>query len=157
MLKNVTVSNLFGSLPEEYVRDEFERGLKRNYNLWALASLDELIRRGQSGFIVCALESAFDKCQILEGSSLLVSLAETLKEDCEGDKYLRSYGASLLNGEFLSPSAWAEKRSKELDAGHDPAAAREIRFWIRICHRDHNLSCESDMLDDLNMEQCELH
>lgn len=166
MLKNndVTASILFGSIVfDEDVEELLAKAFERHYVLWALASLDELVRRNKSDLIVRSLDTAFDKGQLHEGSPFMELIAKSLV-DCK-DRYLRSYGKSLLNGEFLSPSAWAEKRSKELDTiGHDPAGAREIRCWIHFCKGVHAKApadthprCGSDLLHDLQMEQRELH
>lgn len=165
MLKNndVTASILFGSIVfDEDVEELLAKAFERHYVLWALASLDELVRRNKSDLIVRSLDTAFGKGQLHEGSSFMELIAKSLV-DCK-DRCLRSYGKSLLNGEFLSPSAWAEKRSKELDTEHDPASARGIRFWIRSCRgnptKPANVSarCGFDsLLKDLQMEQSELH
>ena len=162
-LKNITVSILFGSVPEKFVVDEFVKALERHYTLWALASLDELIRREKSGLIACALESAFEKGQLHEGSPFVKLLAEALEGDCKRDKHLRSYGQSLLAGEFFPPSVWATKRYDECLMAQDADGARDVCRWARNCGVDSpkkvptNHPNHGQLLEDLRLEQHELH
>lgn len=133
LTKNLTTKEMYASIPETQVIVEFfKKGLEINNDRLAVSAMEELILRGDTDYIAYALNEAFEKGWVREGSTMISMIGRSLKDGCrEADGVLCRYGDGLTKGDFCGPFDWIVQHAT--DWGEDPRAGllRKAKKWVR--------------------------
>lgn len=157
--KLLTIREVYASIPitQIWVIEEmFENGLELNNDRLAISAAEELIQREDFDEIVEILDGAFGDGQIDRDGTLVTMLARVLKDECrENDPILAHYGTALFKGEFMGPTEWLRKNGTRYNDGAHTKTIEKAKPWAtKELNKKHDFS---EVLDDLRLEQSELH
>ena len=113
--KNLTVREMYASIYVTSVIVEFfKKGLEMNNDRLAISAMEELLRRGDTDYIVEGLDNAFEKEQIMSQSTMVTLIGNSLKDGARDvDPMLQKYGKGLLRGDFMGPRKWVQTHSDQ--------------------------------------------
>ena len=108
--KNLTVREMYASISAtSVIVDFFRKGLEMDNDRLAVSAMEELLRRGDSDYVVSCLSEAFQKNQVRLGSVMSTLIANSLVESARTvDPFLSKYGKAILSGKCEGgPREWA--------------------------------------------------